>query len=129
MLHFRVVHHRDPVPHLPFTSWGYRHPSIEIFYDNKQTSFAVCDETGEDPSCSDQFWVLPDFAYISDHLHYLEVQYPKAYLNCLYRSEDADGSEQKQIRQAAAADAIEWEWEELGKELAEKYWIEFGYEE
>lgn len=54
---FRVVHYHDPVPHLPFETWGYRHPPTEIFYSEDQTSYVVCNDTGEDLSCSDQFWV------------------------------------------------------------------------
>lgn len=54
---FRVVHNRDPVPHLPFESWGYRHPPTEVFFDADQTSYVVCDDSGEDVTCSDQFWV------------------------------------------------------------------------
>lgn len=75
----------------------------------------MCDETGEDPSCSNQFWVLPNFAHISDHLHYLEVEYPKAYLNCLLGDEEWEAA-----RRAAAAEAIEKEWEELAEGLARK---------
>lgn len=84
---FRVVHHRDPVPHLPFESWGYVHPPREVFFDAPQTSFVVCDESGEDPTCSDQFWVMPNLAYLYDHLNYLEVDYTKAYLQCLIGDE------------------------------------------
>lgn len=54
---FRVVHNRDPVPHLPFEAWGYRHPPTEIFFDADQTSHVVCNDSGEDLACSDQFWV------------------------------------------------------------------------
>lgn len=117
------MHHRDPVPHLPFTSWGYTHPSTEVFYSYNQTTYVVCDETGEDPSCSNQFWVLPNFAYISDHLHYLEVEYPKAYLNCLLANEENRGEVaegEKAVRRAAAAEAIEKEWEELAHGLIQK---------
>lgn len=79
---FRVVHHRDPVPHLPFKSWGYTHPPREVFFDSPQTSFVVCDESGEDPACSDQFWVMTNMAHVRDHLVYLEVDYTKAYMQC-----------------------------------------------
>lgn len=89
----------------------------------------VCDETGEDPSCSDQFWVLPNFAHVSDHLHYLEVEYPKAYLNCLWGEEDGDGDEgsgrrskrrDEMARRRAAAEAMETEWEEFAEALRNK---------
>lgn len=54
---YRVVHHRDPVPHVPFEVWGYRHPPTEVFFNADQTSYLVCDDSGEDLACSDQFWV------------------------------------------------------------------------
>ncbi|CAN0097328.1 unnamed protein product, partial [Hapterophycus canaliculatus] len=79
---YRVVHHRDPVPHVPFEAWGYRHPPTEVFFDADQTSYVVCNDTGEDLSCSDQFWVISGAMHVSDHLWYLEVDYTMAYLNC-----------------------------------------------
>jgi feruloyl esterase len=27
---FRVVHHRDPIPHLPAQEWGFYHPPTEV---------------------------------------------------------------------------------------------------
>ncbi|KAL3917023.1 MAG: hypothetical protein SGPRY_006574 [Prymnesium sp.] len=66
---WRATHWRDPVPHLPFEWMGFKHLSTEVFYDSENTGFKVCDGTGEDKSCSDQFrW----FAEVSDHLHYLD---------------------------------------------------------
>lgn len=26
----RIVHHKDPVPHLPFMDWGFRHLTTEV---------------------------------------------------------------------------------------------------
>lgn len=95
---FRLVHNRDPVPHLPFKSWGYGHPPREVFFDAPQTSFVVCDESGEDPTCSDQFWVMPDLAHIVDHLLYLQVDYTKGYVACLLGSEEED----ERLEKAAA---------------------------
>lgn len=63
---YRVVHHRDPVPHVPFEAWGYRHPPTEVFFDADQTSYMVCDDTGEDLACSDQFWVRGYPIYLHD---------------------------------------------------------------
>lgn len=118
---YRVVHNRDPVPHLPFESWGYAHPPQEVFFDAPQTSHVVCsDKTGEDPTCSDKFWVLPTLAHVLDHLHYLEVEYTKAYMKCLIGRNEKHGDEDEAAAEgedgtagAAAAMTAGWEreWE------------------
>ena len=51
----RVVHHRDIVPHVPAQKFGYAHVAREYYYDGSHSSARVCDGTGEDRSCSDQF--------------------------------------------------------------------------
>lgn len=79
---FRIVHFRDIVPHLPLHMWGYHHPPTEVFYDLEQDSYVVCDGTGEDPSCSSQFWVMPSKSTILDHLNYLGVDYTKCKRRC-----------------------------------------------
>jgi hypothetical protein len=30
--HFRITHHRDPVPHLPPRTLGFVHEGVEVFY-------------------------------------------------------------------------------------------------
>jgi predicted lipase len=52
---WRLTHHKDPVPHLPFESWGFHQNPVEIFYNQKQTSYKVCNESGEDKLCSDRY--------------------------------------------------------------------------
>jgi hypothetical protein len=52
---FRVTHWRDIVPHLPPTLFDFRHLSREVFYDEPFKVFKICDESGEDKSCADQF--------------------------------------------------------------------------
>ena len=104
---FRVVHHRDPVPHVPFEAWGYVHPPREVFFDAPQDSYVVCDESGEDATCSDQFWVMPGLARVGDHLAYLEVDYTKAYLTCIIdEGEEEDGEETDEAAAAAATVAV-----------------------
>ncbi|CAM9390329.1 unnamed protein product [Scytosiphon promiscuus] len=93
---YRVVHHRDPVPHVPFEVWGYRHPPTEAFFNADQTSYMVCDDSGEDLACSDQFWVISGAMHVSDHLWYLEVDYTMAYLNC-FMSGDGDQGKRKEL--------------------------------
>jgi hypothetical protein len=64
---FRVVHHRDIVPHLPPTDFGFHHNPYEVLYTEKMDSYKVCDESGEDKTCSDRFF--PDYSF-SDHGEY-----------------------------------------------------------
>jgi hypothetical protein len=55
---FRVVHHKDIVPHLPpdLPEFQYHHPSTEIFFNADNTVYKICDSTGEDKSCSNQYF-------------------------------------------------------------------------
>lgn len=79
---YRLVHHRDPIPHLPLKRWGFHHPPQEVFYDSLQKSYKMCDGTGEDPTCSAKFWAIVSLLHIQDHVHYLEVDYTKSFLKC-----------------------------------------------
>lgn len=70
--HFRVTHHRDPVPHLPPAYLGFDHVALELFYDSTNHSeYHVCHGPGEDPACSNRY----GFGAIDvrDHLWYLGV--------------------------------------------------------
>jgi len=66
---FRVVNQEDVVPHLPLEDMGFWHVANEIYYSSS-TSYKVCDNTGEDPTCSDGNWVD---ASVLDHLEYLGI--------------------------------------------------------
>lgn len=55
---FRITHHKDPVVHVPPEVMGYQHVDTEIYYDEKG-EYKVCDGTGEDGACADQFWDVP----------------------------------------------------------------------
>lgn len=95
--YYRVVHYKDIVPHLPFEIMGYHHMSTEVWYQENNIQYQVCDGSGcgdtrrqsihpsrlcapsttpsflpscsrrEDDSCSDS--VFADS--VSDHLDYL----------------------------------------------------------
>jgi len=67
---FRVVHYKDIVPHLPFEWMGFHHSPREVWFNEAQTSYQVCDGTGEDPNCSDSLTIATS---ISDHLNYLDL--------------------------------------------------------
>ena len=65
---WRVVHHRDPVPKLPLSSWGFKHHAREVFYNSNSSHFKVCDGTGHDLTCSDSLRFSDNLA---DHISYL----------------------------------------------------------
>mmetsp|Transcript_9238 Transcript_9238/g.18877 ORF Transcript_9238/g.18877 Transcript_9238/m.18877 type:complete len:361 (+) Transcript_9238:70-1152(+) len=69
---FRVVHHNDPVPHLPPPALGYKHMATEVWYveiGTGEANFMVCDGSGEDQECSSGTLVSGDF---TDHNEYLD---------------------------------------------------------
>lgn len=68
--HFRATHWKDVVPHLPPELLLFEHARTEVFYNEANTNHMVCNGSGEDPACSDQFDV-PDS--VDDHLHYLGI--------------------------------------------------------
>ena len=71
--HYRITHYYDIVPHVPEEFLGYEHVSDEIWYNEENTVFIICnDATGEDNSCSNS--CSPTHCTsTSDHLDYLNV--------------------------------------------------------
>jgi len=76
---YRITHGLDPVPHVPPMLSGFQHPPTEVYYDGLNTGFKVCDESGEDPSCADQ-WLLP--VGVTDHVTYLGIDFLAEFLKC-----------------------------------------------
>lgn len=69
---WRVTHHHDPVPHLPPADFGFHHTATEVWYNEANTQYQVCDGSGEDPNCADSVpWY--DLFDVSDHLHYMGI--------------------------------------------------------
>jgi len=62
---YRVVNSRDIIPHLPPMFLNFWHTAREIWYYSD--NFNVCDDTGEDESCSDSLWVALS---VYDHIDY-----------------------------------------------------------
>jgi hypothetical protein len=68
----RLVHNKDPVPHLPPIDFGFLHAPQEIWYKgNTDKDPILCDGTceAEDPHCSDS--IFPDG--FADHTLYLGI--------------------------------------------------------
>lgn len=75
-----MVHHVDPVPHLPLEDMGFKHMGTEVYYLGASNgTYQVCDSSGEDPTCSDGN--LLDLN-LMDHLDYLGVNLILTYLTC-----------------------------------------------
>lgn len=49
--------------------WNYTHVAREVWYDENNTAYRVCDRTGEDPTCQDG--VFADSS--SDHMEYVGI--------------------------------------------------------
>lgn len=39
-------------------SFGFWHPPTEVWLTEDQKAYRICDESGEDPSCSDRYYVV-----------------------------------------------------------------------
>jgi hypothetical protein len=64
---YRVTHYADPVVRLPPTLFGYKHTAREVWYNEANTNYRVCDGSGEDRHCSDSV-LLP--VLLTDHWNY-----------------------------------------------------------
>lgn len=70
---YRVTHNYDMVPHLPEEFLGYSHISNEIWYNEQNSEYKICDDDKEeDNSCSNSCAPLYCTS-TSDHLYYLNV--------------------------------------------------------
>jgi len=66
---WRVTNQRDIVVHIPPRAVGYWHYAPEVWFANDITHFKICDQTGEDVSCSISVWADS----ITDHLTYFGI--------------------------------------------------------
>jgi len=66
---YRVINQDDIVPHLPPMDVGYHHAPTEVWFPSNYTTYVVCDESGEDPTCSDSVPVTQ--LTPKDHITYL----------------------------------------------------------
>jgi len=89
--HWRVTHHRDPVPHLPWRGLGnYKQVLREAYYKdaNADAPTRICDpQFAEDPKCADQFYDELTLVHITDHWNYLGLSFSAAVLRCTLADE------------------------------------------
>ena len=76
---YRVTHGLDPVPHVPPRAFDFIHNPTEVYYDGLNTMHTICDGSGEDPTCADQ-WLLP--LGVTDHITYLGIDFLSKWLDC-----------------------------------------------
>lgn len=71
----RITHYYDIVPHIPEEFLNYRHISQEVWYNEPNTKYTLCnDDNGiEDDSCSDSCSPTKCTS-TSDHLDYLQIK-------------------------------------------------------
>jgi len=77
--HFRVVHYADPVPHLPPQLLGFHDLALEVWYNEFNTNYKICDGSGEDPRCSDSILVP---LLVTDHFTYFGLNFIQDWLTC-----------------------------------------------
>ena len=69
IIHYRITHHDDIVPHLPEEIFGYRHTDSEVWFYDDSDNYAVC-SGGEDPECSNSC-APTKCTSTSDHMYYM----------------------------------------------------------
>jgi len=86
--HWRVTHHEDPIPHLPWRGLGgYKQILREAYYvdSNQGAPTKICDPTfAEDPTCTDQFNDELTLTHITDHWNYLGFSFAADVLRCTF---------------------------------------------
>ena len=80
---YRITHYHDMVPHVPEELFGYHHISNEIWYNEDNSEYKICDDSNyiEDNSCSNSCAPL-HCTSASDHLYYLNVNMGNGEPNC-----------------------------------------------
>ena len=73
---FRITHYYDIVPHLPQYRLNYHHIPNEIWYNENNTYYKICNDSNleEDQECSNSCYPL-SCSSISDHLNYLNITF------------------------------------------------------
>jgi hypothetical protein len=83
---WRVTHHRDPVPHLPWRGLGNYHQVLrEAYYEDASADAPtkLCDPVNsEDSSCADQFNDELSTLHITDHWSYLGFSFAVDLIRC-----------------------------------------------
>lgn len=69
----RITHYYDMVPHIPQQFLKYDHISQEIWYNEENNEYKLCnDQDNEDPTCSDSCGPI-HCTSTSDHMNYMNI--------------------------------------------------------
>ena len=73
-LSYRITHYYDIVPHLPQEKLDYNHIPSEIWYNQNNTEYKLCNDMYyEDESCSNSCYPYSCIS-TSDHMNYLNIR-------------------------------------------------------
>jgi hypothetical protein len=91
---WRVTHHRDPIPHLPWRGLGNYHQVLrEAYYEdaNADAPTKLCDPVNsEDSTCADQFNDELTTLFITDHWSYLGFSFAEGVIRCTLADEPVE---------------------------------------
>lgn len=68
---FRVIHNRDIVPHVPFEEMGFKQIAFEVLYDEAMKTYKVCNDSGEDNTCSNRF--DPEYSFPDHDVYWIAM--------------------------------------------------------
>lgn len=68
---FRIVHNHDIFTHLPELTQNFAHYPFEVLYDEKMENYEVCDDSGEDPTCSNSY--SPNYNSGDHHFYFFPM--------------------------------------------------------
>lgn len=68
---FRVVHNQDMFVHLPFEWMKYVHVPTEVFFSEDMQTYKVCNESGEDPTCSNKYF--PNYTRADHDFYFFDI--------------------------------------------------------
>lgn len=71
--YYRITHYYDIVPHVPEEFLGYEHISNEIWYNENNSQFTICNDVNEEDKYCSNSCSPTHCTSINDHLHYLNV--------------------------------------------------------
>jgi hypothetical protein len=76
ILSLRITHYYDIVPHLPQYNLNYHHLTNEIWYNENNTDYKICNNINlnEDDTCSNSCYPR-SCTSIHDHLYYLNITF------------------------------------------------------
>jgi hypothetical protein len=74
IVHYRVTHYHDIVPHIPEEFLNYLHITKEIWYNENNTNYKICKDSdfNEDSLCSNSCSPTHCSSF-NDHLNYLNI--------------------------------------------------------